>query len=552
MAADADPPDNSLDSKHHGEVGEQVGHEAQEHGGGQKQASYSDKLKTNVRFDQRLKRNVLEITLEKTYVEAEIEVEQEAVAKVCKTLGIDIHGQVQGFQVQHKGRTSIISIWMVAGVNLERFCKDINIKLSDGVMTSMIRPAGKKDVTVTVSGLDFNTPDSFVTDYLNKFGEVMTNNVIYSKFDKGPFAGKFNGDRKYQVDFSKASRCMGTYHLIDGNKVRVFYRGNKKSCGKCHKFMNECPAQDTAKNCPLDRVLLSDHMKYLWEEISFVPIAFELEEEEKIEDVHQQAMKDTTISDHRFPPSMNRAEPSERDVELINGVTIKNFPKELEDKEIIEFLLNHVPSEYDIKNIQINKGFKNISVLVENISPDQFKNIFDRIHFHETKQTFFGVPLYCKPIRNMTPEKKQDIPVIEVAEKHKEDDSATRGESTRASKTPSPQKQVIPGLPVDAIRKKKKKKKNNIKNNEKESPGFVFSDDPNSDNDASVDEFEDSKEYLSDSNEPKTNPSSILGNEENSNWVAKSHTLKRQRPSPVSDKKLKKKTKESLVHSPRK
>ena len=532
MAADADPPDNSLDSKHHGEVGEQVGHEAQEHGGGQKQASYSDKLKTNVRFDQRLKRNVLEITLEKTYVEAEIEVEQEAVAKVCKTLGIDIHGQVQGFQVQHKGRTSIISIWMVAGVNLERFCKDINIKLSEGVMTSMIRPAGKKDVTVTVSGLDFNTPDSFVTDYLNKFGEVMTNNMIYSKFDKGPFAGKFNGDRKYQVDFSKASRCMGTYHLIDGNKVRVFYRGNKKSCGKCHKFMNECPAQDTAKNCPLDRVLLSDHMKYLWEEISFVPIAFELEEEEKIEDVHQQAMKDTTISDHRFPPSMNRAEPSERDVELINGVTIKNFPKELEDKEIIEFLLNHVPSEYDIKNIQINKGFKNISVLVENISPEQCKNIFDSIDFHETKETFFGVPLYCKPIRKMTPEKKQDIRVVEA-------------------KTPSPQKQVIPGLPVDALRKKKKKKKSKVMNSDNESPGFVFSDDPNSDNAASDDEFEDSKEYLSESNEPKTNPKSILSNEEHPNLISKTQCSKRHRTSPTSDKKINKKTKESQAQSPR-
>ena len=47
-------------------------------------------------------------------------------------------------------------------------------------------------------------------------------------------------------------------------------------------------------------------------------------------------------------------------------------------------------------------------------------------YFHETKETFFGVPLYCKPIRKMTPEKKQDIPVVEV-------------------KTPSPQKQVIPG-----------------------------------------------------------------------------------------------------------
>ena len=36
------------------EVGEQVGREAKERGGGQNQESYSDKLKTNVRFDQRL------------------------------------------------------------------------------------------------------------------------------------------------------------------------------------------------------------------------------------------------------------------------------------------------------------------------------------------------------------------------------------------------------------------------------------------------------------------------------------------------------------------
>ena len=53
--------------------------------------SYSDKLKTNVRFDQKLKRNVLEITLEKTSSEASIDnVSDDDVARVYKTLGIDI------------------------------------------------------------------------------------------------------------------------------------------------------------------------------------------------------------------------------------------------------------------------------------------------------------------------------------------------------------------------------------------------------------------------------------------------------------------------------
>ena len=47
-------------------------------GGGEKQNSgtYASRLKTNVNYDQRLKRNVLEITLEKTDKDVEIVVDQ--------------------------------------------------------------------------------------------------------------------------------------------------------------------------------------------------------------------------------------------------------------------------------------------------------------------------------------------------------------------------------------------------------------------------------------------------------------------------------------------
>ena len=136
--------------------------------------SYSDRLKTNVRYDQRLKRNVLEITLEKTENDAAIDdVDADAIARVFKTLGIDIAKHVEGSQVHYRGRTSVISVWMMAGVSLDRFCKDVNIKVATGIMTGMIRPAGKKDVVLTVAGLDFNTPDNFVVDYLNKFGKCV-------------------------------------------------------------------------------------------------------------------------------------------------------------------------------------------------------------------------------------------------------------------------------------------------------------------------------------------------------------------------------------------
>ena len=90
------------------------------------------------------------------------------------------------------------------GVNLERFCRVEGINVSKGVMTGMIRPAGRSDVTMSVIGLDFNTPDTLMMDYINKFGGVIiSRSVIYSKYSEGPFKGKYTGERKYQVDFSK-------------------------------------------------------------------------------------------------------------------------------------------------------------------------------------------------------------------------------------------------------------------------------------------------------------------------------------------------------------
>ena len=164
-------------------------------------SSYADRLKTNVNFDQRLKRNVLEITLEKREKDADIFLDQDSVARLLKSIGMDVQTQMEGYQIQFNGRTSIVSVWAAKGLNLERFCKAEAINVTKGVMTGMIRPSGRKDVTVTVSGLDFNTPDSLVFEYIKRFGGIIiSNNVIYTKFSEGPFKGKCNGERKYQWD----------------------------------------------------------------------------------------------------------------------------------------------------------------------------------------------------------------------------------------------------------------------------------------------------------------------------------------------------------------
>ena len=56
--------------------------------------SYSDKLKTNVNYNQRLKRNVLEITLERTEKDADLNVGDECKGRVLKSIGVNMRWKV--------------------------------------------------------------------------------------------------------------------------------------------------------------------------------------------------------------------------------------------------------------------------------------------------------------------------------------------------------------------------------------------------------------------------------------------------------------------------
>ena len=64
---------------------------------------------------------------------------------------------------------------------------------------------------------------------------------------------------------------MGTFHIIDGEKVSVRYRGQVKSCARCHQPENYCPGKAMARECNAERVLLSTHMKLHWDNIGFKP-----------------------------------------------------------------------------------------------------------------------------------------------------------------------------------------------------------------------------------------------------------------------------------------
>ena len=49
---------------------------------------------------------------------------QECIARLFKSVGIDINNEVEGYQMMHTGGGHSISVWAKEGVNLERFCKN--------------------------------------------------------------------------------------------------------------------------------------------------------------------------------------------------------------------------------------------------------------------------------------------------------------------------------------------------------------------------------------------------------------------------------------------
>ena len=100
---------------------------------------------------------------------------------------------VDGKQVTYGGKSGKIAVLCKAGIDLERFCRQESFEVCRGVTTKNIRPSGRKDITVTVSGLDFNTPDTLVQEYIAKFGGIMmSNNALYARHGEEPFKSSLN------------------------------------------------------------------------------------------------------------------------------------------------------------------------------------------------------------------------------------------------------------------------------------------------------------------------------------------------------------------------
>ena len=67
----------------------------------EKPVTYAERLKTNIRYDQRLKRNVLDIEIEKLDRENDLDLGQTCVARLLTSIGMNIERELVGYQVMY-------------------------------------------------------------------------------------------------------------------------------------------------------------------------------------------------------------------------------------------------------------------------------------------------------------------------------------------------------------------------------------------------------------------------------------------------------------------
>lgn len=358
-------------------------------GGGGK--SYAALLCSNL--PSVMKTNVLEIILEKD-VRGPYSVSVDDIVKMMSKVGIDpkpgVH--LECVQICPNGR-GVIFVTLKKDVPIERFCSHDVVQVTESdIRAVQFKPAGKRDVVVTLKGVHPNTRDDGVMNYLSKFEKITSSKVVRPVYGDGPLKGVCNGDRMYKLELSPNS-YLGTYHVIDGQRVTAKYPGQLPTCARCFGTFYTCPGKGLAKRCEQEggsKKDFNDYILHLWDTIGYNPAQVELEPELSNEHSNQELLQFT-------PEKKVPKEPLQ-----YAGVRIKSFPRDTDHGQIVEFLINSGLPESLKQLISIKN---NGSVLIETLPSSLCLQLIEAIH----GKTSFGKRLFCNWFVPRTPE-KADIP----------------------------------------------------------------------------------------------------------------------------------------------
>ena len=104
-------------------------------------------------------------------------------------------------------------------------------------------------------------------DYLGKFGKVFTSKVVHSVFSEGGLKGLRNGDRFYKMEV-RPGTDLGSYHIIDGNKITLRYPGQQQTYARCHQGPQQCRGKGIARRCEAE---FQAYILNLWKEVGYSP-----------------------------------------------------------------------------------------------------------------------------------------------------------------------------------------------------------------------------------------------------------------------------------------
>ena len=353
-------------------------------------------INTSVRNDK----NVLEIRLEKQQG-ASFNMTQLETEALLARLAID-GSHFEGVTACPEGKP-VVFVTMHPTVNIKKFLyRNESYMVKEGVRTTTIRPAGKKDVLVTVSGLHPNTKDQAVIRYLSAHGKVsQTDKVVYHVFPGAAgsslCAGKFNGNRSYVMEIKEH---LGSYHIIDGEKVSIRYPGQEWSCARCHQFKHSCPGSAVARDCTADRVMLSTFMIQHWNKIGYKP------ESEAVDGVDDEPELEIQVGQHKLDLTLFS---DSKLTSKYRSIIVKGFNPELSVEAVIEELVKSgLPNDY--KADEISRNDKTGNLTIPNLEPQQCLNMMDAMH----GKKFLGRKVYVTLVVANSPTKApvaESVPV---------------------------------------------------------------------------------------------------------------------------------------------
>ena len=335
-------------------------------------------------------KNVLEVRLEKSE-NARFYLNNIETEGLLTKLGID-SSHFTGVSSCPEGK-GVVYITLHPSVNINRFLhKNEAYVLKEGVQTSIIRPAGKKEVSVLVSGLHPNTKDQAVIRYLAAHGKVSPSDpAIHHVYPGRPgssmLAGKLNGNRSYMVEITKP---MGSFHIIDGEKVSIRYRGQLRTCARCHQPETQCPGKSVAKECTAPRVLLSCHMQEHWKTVSYVPDR----DSDNLEEVEEETMVNVQIGPKKVENEGPDLTPR------YNSVIINGFLPDTDLVQVHDILLGHgLPTGCLVTDILRRERAGKLTI--SNLSSDTCVDLMDRLH----GKVFLKRKIYVTAVVAASPQK---------------------------------------------------------------------------------------------------------------------------------------------------